>query len=401
MTATAHATTTANPTPARGRPMDVLRYYAANLVMGIAILGFALGGQWGWLGLGTFGVLLVFDVALPPDHNPRRVNVPRWVMDIPLWIHVVLMGVLWTLFLVRLSQWQAGDGVSGWDVLAMSATCAWIGFIPNVPVAHELFHRRHGFPIAVGKVLNTFFLDPNRDVAHRTTHHLDLCTPEDPDTPYRGQSMYSFVWQASVGAFKDGIVGNWRSLRKRELPLFHYRNALYVELGFLGILGAVAWLAASWQGMSVVYGTSFASKLILEGVNYLQHYGLVRVPGTSIRIHHAWNHLGVMVRPVAMEITNHIHHHYDTQNRFFELTPEPKAPQMPSALLCYLATFVPPVWEKKIAMPRLREWDEKFASPAEQRLAMEANRRAGWPIWIELPDAAPARSGTLLTSTGR
>jgi len=278
LTATAAATASA----ARTRPMDVLRYYLTTLIMGIAILGFALGGQSAWLGLATFVPLLVLDVMLPPDHRERRVGVPPWVMDIPLWIHVVLTFVLFGLFLGGLADWHDGGGTSGWDVLAMSATFAWTSVVPGVTIFHELLHRRHGFPIAVSKVMLTFLFDANRDVAHRITHHVHLNTPADPDTPYRGQTMYSFIWQASVGALKDSLVGSVRSLRKRGRSVFHYKNAAYTEFGLLGALGAAGWVAASWQGTLVVYAVALTSKLVLEGINFLQHYGLVRVPGSSI-----------------------------------------------------------------------------------------------------------------------
>jgi len=55
---------------------------------------------------------------------------------------------------------------------------------------------------------------------------------------------------------------------------------------------------------------------------------------------------------------------------------------MPSIVLCFLASFIPPLWEKKIAYPLLKNWDMNYASPGEQRLAMEENARAGWPQWI-------------------
>jgi xylene monooxygenase subunit XylM len=32
-------------------------------------------------------------------------------------------------------------------------------------------------------------------------------------------------------------------------------------------------------------------------------------------------------------------------------------------------------------MPRLRHWDEQFATPGELVLAVEANCAAGWPVW--------------------
>jgi alkane 1-monooxygenase len=68
--------------------------------------------------------------------------------------------------------------------------------------------------------------------------------------------------------------------------------------------------------------------------------------------------------------------------RFDELRPHPDAPQMPNIFLCAISAFIPPLWFKAIAMPRLKHWDLHFANPAERVLAREANRRAGWPDWL-------------------
>jgi alkane 1-monooxygenase len=71
----------------------------------------------------------------------------------------------------------------------------------------------------------------------------------------------------------------------------------------------------------------------------------------------------------------------DPNVRFHALVPDAEAPRMPSALVCLLAALIPPVWERRIAMPRLRYWDEHFATPEELVLAAEANRAARWPVW--------------------
>jgi alkane 1-monooxygenase len=55
---------------------------------------------------------------------------------------------------------------------------------------------------------------------------------------------------------------------------------------------------------------------------------------------------------------------------------------MPSIVACFLISFVPPLWERFIARPRLENWDRHYASVAEQELAMAANQRAGWPRWL-------------------
>jgi len=59
------------------------------------------------------------------------------------------------------------------------------------------------------------------------------------------------------------------------------------------------------------------------------------------------------------------------------LRPVPDAPQMPSIVLCFAASFVPFIWENWIVKPRLKHWD-LTAGPEEQLLALVENKRAGW-----------------------
>ena len=142
------------------------------------------------------------------------------------------------------------------------------------------------------------------------------------------------------------------------------------------------YLIAGTGAMLIALGTLLYAKLLLEGFNYFQHYGLVREEGAQIQKHHAWNHLGPIARTLGVEITNHINHHMDGYTRFYDLRPEPKAPQMPSLFLCFLVGLIPPLWFRFIAKPRLKDWDERFASASEKKLAMEANAKAGWPQWV-------------------
>jgi len=371
--------------------MDTARYYVVTFMVAMSVIGIWIGGPWAWVGIATFPVLLVLDVVLPPDHASRSVR-SAVLVNVPVYLHVPLMVALWGAMLFRLSQWHEGVlSLSGGELAGIILSVGLMGAVPNVPVTHELMHRRHPVPRALAKVGTTFFMDPNRDVGHRLTHHLELCTPADSDTPTRGQSIYSFMWQAAYGAWKDGVTTSLMALRKRDLSFFHWKNALYVELGLSLGLAALTAAVSGWGGLAVAGGALLFAKLLGEGFNYLQHYGMVRVPGAPVRLHHAWNHLGAVMRPVGLEITNHIDHHFDSRHQFYELAPRVDGAQMPSGFLCFVAALVPPVWERYIAKPLLRNWDLNFASPEEQRMAMEQNARAGWPIWVEVHNEAKSR----------
>ncbi len=203
--------------------MDALRYFLPTLTTLVGVTGFMLGGQWVWLGAVTFPVLMALDLILPRDVKPRTIG-SSWVADAHLYLQLPLMLALYAAFLYSLvsgkSFLRAGDrfelvpGTTSWMVGSL-LSLAWLNAVPTLPVAHELMHRRHWFPRRLAQALSTFYMDPNRDMAHVKTHHLELDTANDSDTPRRGQTIYSFILTASYGAYKDALAIEAESLRRQ------------------------------------------------------------------------------------------------------------------------------------------------------------------------------------------
>lgn len=372
--------------------LDTLRYYLVPATTLCGVIGFLIGGDAIWLGLATFPVLLLFDVVLPRDEAPRQGVVP-FLADLALYLHVVLIVALYAAFAMSVQRGLnplTGPGAAS-QILGSLLSLGWLSAVPNLPVAHELMHRRHWFPRRLAQLASTFYGDPNREVGHVLTHHIHLDTPRDCDTPYRGEILYTFVWRATLGSYADAVRCEAGNLRRSGRSAWNWRNRLWQQLGLLALPPGLCALFAGPVAAAICIGAMFVGKTLVEGFNYFQHYGLLRVEGAPVQLHHAWNHLGRVVRPLGAEITNHIHHHLDSYRRFYALPPEPQAPQMPSLFLCFLLGLVPPLWFAWVAKPRLRDWDRRFASPAERKLAMEANARAGWPLWL---DEGAAPNGT-------
>jgi alkane 1-monooxygenase len=361
--------------------MDTLRYWLIVPTTTFAgVLGFALGGPWIWLGIATFPVLFFLDLVLPRDLAVRRISRP-WLVDGALYAHCLFMIAVWVLFVMSVAN--GSNPLNGpdaaWSIGGSIATLAWLSAVPNLPVAHELMHRRHWFPRRVAQLVSTFYGDPNRDIAHVKGHHLDLDTPADSDTAYRGEIIYTFIFRASYGAYSEAIKGEAQRLRRLGLSPWNWRNRTYQEVVLLALVPALCGYFAGGLAAGVAVTSMVIAKALVEAFNYFQHYGLQRLPGAPIAKHHAWNHMGAIARPIGVEITNHINHHFDGHTPFYALKPEPEAPQMPSLFVCFLSGILfPPLWFSLIAKPRLAQWDRQFASEAERKLAAEANRRAGW-----------------------
>lgn len=359
--------------------MDYARYYVGPLFMLAGVLGFLLGGPWVWLGASTFGWAVLVDLlALQPDYSTRTINHPA-LAELPLYLHVLLVPALVVAAALRVHASSTGVAPLGLGGLAgIVVTLAWLGVLPNIPVAHEFIHHRGRLQRFCGFFITVQIADPVRRLAHLRGHHAKVGLAEDSDTARRGETIYRFILRAAVTATQESITSERARLAKLGLPLWSWQSdVVRAQILVVTTLFLIGWFAG-WLAL-VVLGCGFLfARILLESFNYLQHYGLVRVPGTRYERRHAWSHLTPLVRAVTFEITNHAHHHMNPQVPFYRLIPDPQAPQMPSALLCFLAALVPPLWVRYIARPRLQHWDAHFATPEERALAALANATAGW-----------------------
>lgn len=361
--------------------MDYLRYYLNTALVLIAILGFYLGGQWVWLGASTYLGLLILDLLLPKDYANRTIRHPFWA-DLPLYLHVILMIVMYGMFAWRMQQGFGADTRVGLALAGCFASLVWISAVPNLPIAHELMHRRNAFERFLANIAATFFFDPHRAIGHVHTHHLYFDTKQDSDTPCRGEKFYEFILRATKGAYHDTYELEKRRLSAQGKSMWGPGSIVF--WGIVAVFGVplAIGIYAGWLAGVIALLAMAATKLLLEALNYLQHYGLQRVAGQPIEDHHTWHHFSTLSRIAGLEITNHIDHHRDGFLPFYALQVHKGAPEMPSVFVCAPAAFIPWIWDRYIVQPRLKEWDLKYASPAERKLAREANLKAGWPDWI-------------------
>ena len=356
-----------------------LRYFLAPVVVAFGIAGLALGGHWAWLGIATFAALTICDFGLGTDHERRALRHP-WVADGAVYVQFFVIATLWGFFLWRLGP--GGEGMTTLDRVGAMISVSYLTALGGLPAAHELMHRKSPIAIAFAHLFGTFYLAPFNDLSHVHGHHNHVGTPWDTDTPRRGQSVYSFIPRAAIGQLVESVRIERDRLRKLGLSMWSWRGRILwgavTEAVFVSIVFAVAGLT----GFGYMLGSWGLGYFILQGFNYTQHYGLLRVEGTPILPHHSWNHLTLLDRALAYEITTHSEHHLDADAPFWSLKPHVEAPQMPSIILCFITSMIPPLWDRWIAMPRLRHWDLHFASREERKLALEANARAGWPNWL-------------------
>ena len=242
--------------------------------------------------------------------------------------------------------------ISHWDlagrIVSMGLLCGAFG----INVAHELGHRVNKFEQFLAKMLLLTSMYMHFFIEHNKGHHKHVATSADPSTAKYNQSVYAFWPQTLIGTYMSawkiakeelGKKGkSWFSINN-EMLLFQLIQVAFV-LGIYLIFGlsvALFFLIAALLGV-----------LLLETVNYIEHYGLTRNETEShqferVQPHHSWNSNHIIGRLMLFELSRHSDHHYLASRKYQVLRSFDNAPQMPTGYPgMILLSLAPPIWFK-------------------------------------------------------
>lgn len=244
------------------------------------------------------------------------------------------------------------DGLNTIDiagrVISMGLLCATFG----INVAHELGHRVNKMEQTFAKMLLLTSLYMHFFIEHNKGHHKHVATPHDPSTAKYNQSLYAFWPQTLIGTYLSAWKianeevekkGKRRWSLQNEMLLFQLIQLTFVlvVLYFFGIKIAILFVVAALIG-----------GLLLESVNYIEHYGLSRTQTTEqqferVQPHHSWNSNHIIGRLMLFELSRHSDHHYLASRKYQILRSFDNAPQMPTGYPgMILLSLFPPLWFK-------------------------------------------------------
>ena len=143
------------------------------------------------------------------------------------------------------------------------------------------------------------------------------------------------------------------------------------------LLVAAAWALGGWRAALFFTLAGLWGKALLEIVNYMEHYGMVRNPATPVQPRHSWNTNKRLSSWSMFNLTRHSHHHAQGEVPYQDLRPIPQAPMMISGYLTtILVAMIPPLWHR-LMTPKVLAWDRDYATAEERALAAAANARSG------------------------
>ena len=174
--------------------------------------------------------------------------------------------------------------------------------------------------------------------------HTDASTA----TAKRGENVYKFVFNAIIKEQIDAWRIEIERLKHKSLYIFGLQNKLIK--GYLRsiIIASLSFFVGGLNGLLIFLLCAFTAKSLLEVINYIEHYGLVRVKGEKVMPRHSWNSNSVMSSIYLYNVTRHSAHHEKPYLKFWELDAYQNAPMMPYGYLSmlYMTIFTPFYFQK-------------------------------------------------------
>ena len=359
--------------------LRALRYLVAFTGPALAWVGLPHTGLATWaLPLYGFVLLPLLELVIPADRRQLNTAEEEAAHADPVYDLLVLamVPVQWATLVLFLFSVNA-PGLAGWEVAGRIATMGLMCGVYGINVAHELGHRRSKWERDMARVLLLSSLYMHFLIEHNRGHHKRVGTPEDPASARFGEWIYAFwlrtilfslmsAWRIEVERLQRDGRSAW-SPRNEMLQALLIQGGLVAGIGlFFGGAVLLAFLSATLIGI-----------LLLETVNYIEHYGLGRPlneRGTFGRVQHfhSWNSNHLLGRLMLFELTRHSDHHYMASRKYQVLRSWDDGPELPTGYPgSMVLSLVPPLW-RRVMDPRVRRLVEAHPGLTFARAASAA-----------------------------
>lgn len=357
----------------------------------VAFLGHGLTGWFFWLWLGPIiilGVIPAIDLIVGRDRNnpPEEVVKAleadpyyRWIVY--AYVPIQYLGFAAAMYLIARGNPLPGSfemlGLGGWlddlpgrlgtpfeltliDKIGAAVSIGCVGGIA-INTAHELGHKRPKHERWLSKVAlaqsgyGHFYIEHNRG------HHVRVATPNDPASSRLGESFYAFWPRTVIGSLRSAWRLEAKRLARRDRHPFHLDN---------DVLNAWLMTLVLWAAITLWLGPGVLPYLLLQGViglsllevvNYLEHYGMLRQKvhhGEVERYErvlqsHSWNSNNIATNVFLYHLQRHSDHHANPTRRYQALRDFDEAPVLPTGYAGMIVlALLPPLW-RRVMDPRV------------------------------------------------
>ncbi len=329
----------------------VFKYLSPLLVYAAGYISFTGRGWIVWLPmLYAWIIIPLLELLIKPDasnldaaEEELAKNDP--VYDYLLYVIVILQFVALYIFLRSMSEQLQWWEIAG-RIWTMGLLCGTFG----INVAHELGHRSKVFERILSKSALLTSLYMHFYIEHNKGHHKNVGTPKDPASARYNELIYTFYFRTVIFSYLSAWQIANADMKKKKLPVLHWQNEMLqahiIQLAFVAIIFFVfGWLITIYFLAAALIGI-----LLLETVNYIEHYGLYRKETSAGNYEramprHSWNSNHIIGRITLFELSRHSDHHYLASRKYQVLQHHDDAPQLPTGYPgSMILALVPPAW---------------------------------------------------------
>ena len=246
--------------------------------------------------------------------------------------------------------WLAATGDLPWyDLLGLAVS---VGMVNGVAIntAHELGHKKDRLDRWLSRISLAPTFYGHFYVEHNRGHHKNVSTPNDPASSRLGETFWAFWPRTVMGSLRSAWHLEAERLARAGKSVWSLSNenlqswAMSVVL-WGALLAVLGWVVLPFLLIQAVYGFS-----LLEVVNYLEHYGLLRRQLPDGRVErclpeHSWNSNHMVTNLFLYHLQRHSDHHANPTRHYQALRHFEESPQLPGGYAAMmLLAYVPPLW---------------------------------------------------------
>jgi alkane 1-monooxygenase len=331
--------------------MNKFKYVAIFLLPITVAISFTLKDWMTFLPTLVFFVILpLAELLLPPndgnlneDERNAAERDPFYMGLLYLLVPLQIGYLAWYLLLVIQEGTQLE--IIG-RTIAMGMMCGIIG----INIGHELGHRSNAFERLMGEILMLTSLENHFIPYHNRGHHANVATSSDPATARKNEPLYFFWFRSQIGSYIQAWQIEIERMRIAKKALFGLSNLMVVYTILHISLCLIIYTFLGWNALYHFLWVALIGIILLETVNYIEHYGLLRKKKENggydrVRRIHSWNSNHVFGRVVLFELTRHSDHHYKPDRPYQLLESHDDSPTMPTGYPgMMILALVPPLF---------------------------------------------------------
>ena len=321
----------------------------------VAIGGYELTGWSAFLWTGPIVVLVLvpaidfltgFDPTNPPDDVIEELENDKYYRYITFaFLPIQYAGFILSMYLIATAGWPVIDKIG------LALTLGFIGGI-GINTAHELGHKKESHERWLPKIALAQSFYGHFYIEHNRGHHVRVATPEDPASSRLGENLYRFWIRTVTGSLRSAWEIEAKRYRRKDTHPFHLGN---------DVLNAWLMTVVLWGALLIWLGVGILPYLVLQAiigfslleiVNYLEHYGMLRQKTDSGRYErvlplHSWNSNNIATNVLLYHLQRHSDHHANPTRRYQTLRDYKESPALPTGYsgMIVLALF-PPLWRR-------------------------------------------------------